>query len=66
MGKITDQFIDMLMKATPNSTFSVPDRSTADLIQRSHLRNAGLKNYFLENAQKNILLSKELELKNNL
>lgn len=45
-GKITDQFIDMLMKAAPNSTFAVPDRSPADLIQRCHLRDAGLKELF--------------------
>lgn len=36
----------MLMKAAPNSTFSVPDRSPADLIQRCHLRYAGLKELF--------------------
>jgi hypothetical protein len=36
----------MLMKATPNSTFPVPDRSPADLIQRCHLRDAGLKELF--------------------
>lgn len=45
-GKVTDRFIDMLMKAVPNSTFSVPDRSPADLIQRCHLRDAGLKELF--------------------
>jgi hypothetical protein len=45
-GKITDQFIDMLMKAAPNSTFAVPDRSPADLIERCHLRDAGLKELF--------------------
>lgn len=36
----------MLMKANPNSTFSVPDSSPADLIQRCHLRDAGLKELF--------------------
>ena len=36
----------MLMKVPPNSTFSVPDRSPADLIQRCHLRDAGLKELF--------------------
>lgn len=65
-GKITDQFIDMLMNAVPNSTFSVPDRSPADLIRRCHLRDGGLKELFFGTAQKNRLLSKELGLKNNL
>lgn len=45
-GKVTDQFIDMLMNAVPNSAFSVPDRSPADLIQRCHLRDGGLKELF--------------------
>ena len=51
-GKITDQFIDMLMKAAPNSTFCVPDRSPADLIQRCHLREGGLKELFFGDCTK--------------
>lgn len=65
-GKVTDQFIDMLMKATPNSTFAVPDRSPADLIQRCHLREGGLKELFFGECTKSMSLSKELGLKNNL
>lgn len=51
-GKVTDQFIDMLMKAVPNSTFPVPDRSPADLIRRCHLRDGGLKELFFGNCTK--------------
>lgn len=51
-GKITDQFIDMLMKAAPNSTFAVPDRSPADLIRRCRLRDGGLKELFFGNCTK--------------
>jgi|GEM_PF-5529345 hypothetical protein len=51
-GKITDQFIDMLMKAAPNSTFPVPDRSPADLIQRCHLKDGGLKELFFGDCTK--------------
>lgn len=42
----------MLRKAAPNSTFSVPDRSPADLIQRCHLRDAGLKELFFGDCTK--------------
>jgi hypothetical protein len=62
MGKITDQFIDMLMKASPNSTFSVPDRSPADLIQRSHLRDAGLKELFFGECTKKHLTFKGIRI----
>jgi hypothetical protein len=51
-GKITDQFIDMLMKAPPNSTFPVPDRSPADLINRCHLGKGGLKELFFGDCTK--------------
>lgn len=51
-GKVTDQFIDMLMKAGPNSSFPVPDRSPADLIRRCHLRDGGLKELFFGNCTK--------------
>jgi hypothetical protein len=42
----------MLMKADPNSTFSVPDRSPADLIQRCHLRDGSLKDLFFGDCTK--------------
>jgi hypothetical protein len=51
-GKVTDQFIEMLMNAVPNLTFSVLNRSPADLIQRCHLRDGGLKELFFGDCTK--------------
>lgn len=61
-GKITEQFIDMLMKAVHNSTFAVPDRSPADLIQRCHLRDAGLKELFFGDCTKKHLTFKGIRI----
>lgn len=61
-GKITDQFIDILIKAIPNSTFAVPDRSPADLIQRCHLRDAGLKELFFGECTKKHLTFKGVRI----